>query len=269
MKPYRVLRRGMSGKDVELFKRGLNRRLDHIPGGDRYKVRIEGPFDNATLRAWQKVRYYIGLPTDHPPTKQAQLNVRDPDTRRKAAVKRAKRRRRGELASRPRIVTARQLGMTFQYVWGYKGAVYRFAAHYSGSPQVDSEQGTINAALSFHNYHKSLGWGGGSYEYVVGPGIIVCMNPVNRLSAGVANQNTGMANVCVPGTGNDRMDEMTRQTVAWLFRNAHKRIFPKPHRMPRPIKAPLDRRGHREFPGQSTSCPGAYLPTYKELFRGA
>lgn len=169
--------------------------------------------------------------------------------------------------ARPRIVTAEQLGCRFAYVWGTKGTVFRFAGHYSGGPKATSIDDTIAKARSFHAFHLSLGWGGCSYEYVVGPGVIVAMNPTDRKSAAVAANNTGMAGVCVPGTTGDRIDPVTRRTLEWLIENAHTSRMPRAHRMPRPIRD-LDCRGHNEFPGQSTSCPGEYLPTYKELFRG-
>lgn len=263
--PFRRLKRGHKGRDVEAFQVGLNARLKHIPGGDHYLLRTDGAFGNATLRAWRLVRKYIGLPLWLAPTKQAQLNVRRPWTRSRAAVRRARRRRRK--LNRPRIVTAEQLGCTFAYVFGTKGPVFRFAGHYSGDPKATSVDETIAKARSYHAYHRSLGWGGCSYEYIVGPGVVVAMNPTDRKSAGVAGQNTGMAGVCVPGTTGDRIDPRTRATLEWLFDNAHTSALPKRHRMPRPIRS-LDCRGHKEFPGQSTSCPGDYLPTYKELFHG-
>lgn len=268
--PHRRLRRGHRGADVQAFQTGLNARLRHVPEhlrrSTRRAITVDGVFGTQTLAAWREVRFAIGLPVGHPPTMAAQMNVRRPATRSLAARRRARQRRRRP-GFVPRIVTANELGLSFAYVFGRKGRVYRFAGHYSGGPKSTSVDDTIQKARSFHNHHQARGWGGCSYEYVVGPGVVVCLNPTDRKSAAVAGQNTGMAGVCVPGTLGDRIDPLTRQTLAWLFDNAHTSALPARHRMPRPIRT-LDCRGHKEFPGQATSCPGDYLPTYKELFRG-
>lgn len=91
--PHRTLMRGNRGRDVERFQEGLRERLKHIPNGNTYPVTVDGVFGDQTLRAWRIVRYYIGLPANHRPTRRAQLNVRRPWTRSRDARKRAKHRR--------------------------------------------------------------------------------------------------------------------------------------------------------------------------------
>lgn len=104
--PHRTLRTGMRGVDVAKFQNGLNRRLDHIEGGKPLKLRTDGEFGARTLKAWQKVRFAIGLPERHNATRRAQLNVRRPWTRSRAAVKRA-RHRRAELKQSDREAAIR------------------------------------------------------------------------------------------------------------------------------------------------------------------
>lgn len=79
---------------MRAFQKGLNARLDHIPDGADLKLKVDGDFGPATLKAWRTVRWFLGLPADHPPTKRAQVNVRRPWTRTPRAVRRSYDRRR-------------------------------------------------------------------------------------------------------------------------------------------------------------------------------
>ncbi len=265
--PHRRLFRTARGEDVKAFERGLNARLAKMPphladGLD--PVKVDGVFDTADFELWKAVRYAIGLPAGHAPTIAAQLNVRRPSTRTPAAKRRAKKRRSG--TAKPKIVTAAQLGLGFQWLWGGKGGVQRGTGHYDAGPVCETEGELIARARSIHAYHSSIGWGGASYEALISGRTIVLLNPVGRKSAAVAGMNTGTTNICVPGTTGDRMDPVTAETVRWYLENAHTRAIPAAHRLPWPAKS-VTWRGHKEWPGQSTSCPGDYLPTYKELFR--
>jgi hypothetical protein len=91
--PHRRLNRRERGEDVRRFQIGLEARLDHDPERTLPHVKPDGVFGDATLRAWRRVAHLIGLPDGHPPTRRAQLNVRQPWTRTPAARRRAKARR--------------------------------------------------------------------------------------------------------------------------------------------------------------------------------
>lgn len=167
----------------------------------------------------------------------------------------------------PKVITAARLGLRFQYLWGGKGAVYRGAGHYTAGHRARNERELIAEVKADHAYHASQGWGGLSYEAMVADdGTIVLGNPMDRKSAAVASNNTGMVGICCPGTTGDRMAPKQKQSVEWLLANWHTRRIPKRHRLPRPA-ATLDLRGHNQFPGQSTACPGVMLTDYKECFR--
>jgi hypothetical protein len=183
----------------------------------------------------------------------------------RAMVKRREKQLAESGALKPRIVTAAQLGFTFQYIWGSKGALDSVAGHYDAGSKVNSHAGLIARARSIHAYHKSIGVGGAAYEALVAGRSIVFMNPMNRKSAAVAGQNTGLASICVPGTTGDRMDAETRQTVEWLIRNWHTTKVPRAHRLPRGARTVV-RRGHKEFSGQSTACPDDYLHDYRKAW---
>lgn len=169
--------------------------------------------------------------------------------------------------AKPPMITARQLGLTFQYIWGAKGRVYRGAGHYTAGRRARNATDLAAEMRSDHAYHRSKGWGGLSYEAMIADdGTIGFGNPMDRKSAAVAGQNTGMVGICCPGTTGDRMTAKQKASIRWLLDNWHTKAVPAAHRLPRPARQ-LDWRGHREFPGQSTQCPGVMLNDYKELFR--
>lgn len=163
----------------------------------------------------------------------------------------------------PRIITAAELGLTFQYVFGYAGPIYRGAWHYSAGSRAKDADALVTLVRSFHAYHKSLGWGGCSYPALVADdGTIVLANPISRKAAAVASNNTGMVGICVPGTTGMRLTPQCMDSLRWLKTSWHTETVPVVHRLPRPA-GELDWRGHHEFPGQSTACPGAYLQDYR------
>ncbi len=163
---------------------------------------------------------------------------------------------------KPTIVTARQMGLTFQYVFDSKGTITNIAGHYTAGHRVASISGLIAEAKSDHAFHRGKGWGGLSYEYMIADdGSIVCGNPINRKSAAVALHNTGLVNFCCPATTGDRPTAEQAASVRWLLANAHTSAMPAEHRSPVDLRrVPL--KGHKEFPDQSTACPGAFQPMY-------
>lgn len=262
--PHRSLRQTFRGEDVKAFQRGLNARVEHLPV-DARKITADGEFGPATLKLWRIVRHWIGLPDGHPPTITSQLNVRRPWTRSPAARKRAKQRRAG--GGKPRLITARAMGLSFQWVFGAKGSPFRGAGHYTAGGRTASASALVAAVRSFHAFHKSKGWGGGSYEAIIADdGTIAFCNPPGRMSAAVAVNNTGMANICCPGTTGDRMTSAQKASARWLLANWHTSKVPAEHRLSKPARA-FGWLGHHEYPSQSTACPGQMLSDYREVFR--
>jgi N-acetylmuramoyl-L-alanine amidase len=171
-------------------------------------------------------------------------------------------------SERPRIITAAQIGLKFQYIWGAKGTIYRGAGHYTAGHRADGAQELVALVRQYHSQHINQGWGGLSYEALVADdGTIVLANPPGRKSAAVAMNNTGMVNVCCPGTTGHRMTAEQRESVEWLLANWHTDAVPRAHRMPRRVRAAdIDWRGHRQHPGQSTACPGDMQIDYTRIF---
>jgi hypothetical protein len=190
--------------------------------------------------------------------KEAQQKLVDLRTRQIAKARRP---------DRPRLITAAEVGLQFSYVFGPKGAVVHGAGHYTAGPRA-KDPATLRAlARQYHAYHASLGWGGLSYEALIGDdGTILLGNPTDRKSAAVAAYNTGMVNICCPGTTGDRMTGVQLASVKWLLANWHTSLVPAPHRLARPARE-VQWKGHHEWPGQSTACPGAMLEDYRRCWR--
>lgn len=168
--------------------------------------------------------------------------------------------------SGPTIITANQLGLTFQYVWGNKGKPYRAAGHYTAGRRVANAEQLKEEARIDHRLHKDKGWGGLSYEYMIADdGTILCGNPVNRMSAAVAVNNTGMLNVCCPGTTGHRMTKEQKESFKWLRSHAHTKKVPSAHRSPVPLYT-LTWKVHKKWPSQATACPGDMTQDYEALF---
>ena len=176
------------------------------------------------------------------------------------------RKQRRERPTKPKFITAAQLGLTFQYVFGAKGNVVRGAGHYTAGRRVANASELAAEMRSDHRFHKSKGWGGLSYEAMIADdGTIGFGNPMNRKSAAVASANTGMVNICCPGTTGQHMTAAQKKSVRWLLDNWHTAVVPAAHRLPGPARS-FGWKGHRFYPGQSTDCPGVMIDDYKEIW---
>jgi hypothetical protein len=168
----------------------------------------------------------------------------------------------------PRIITSAQLGLRFQYVWGGKGKPYRGAGHYTAGHRCANAIDLAHEMRSDHAFHMGKGWGGLSYEVMVADdGTIGFGNPVARKSAAVAVNNAGMVNVCCPGTTGDRMTVAQKASVRWLMQNWHTLKVPKAYRLPQKADS-LTWKVHRDWPSQSTACPGVMKADYQDVWNG-
>jgi hypothetical protein len=166
---------------------------------------------------------------------------------------------------RPRIVTSGQLGLKFQYLWGAKGTPKKLAGHYTAGHRAKDFEALKREMRDDHAYHMSINFGGLSYEAMIADdGSLGLGNPMNRLSAGVKGQNSNLVNICCPGTTGMRMTEAQIRTALWYLRNAHTKAIPAPYRSPVKLNG-LSLKGHNQFPGQSTACPGAMQKDYDEI----
>ncbi len=174
-------------------------------------------------------------------------------------------RRDGQIAalSGPTIITAAQLGLTFQWVFGDVGPLTRLYGHYTGGPRAKTRADLIATARAVHAQHSAQGWGGCSYGPMIGDdGTLILMNPIGRKAAGVAGHNTGSVHVNVPGTTGDVMTGAAQWTLRWYIAHAHTRHVPRAYRSPVDLRN-LDGRLHRD--DNATACPGDYSSAYRRI----
>lgn len=163
-------------------------------------------------------------------------------------------------STRPTIVTAEQLGLTFEWPFGPRGTVYRATGHYTAGPRAKTLEDGKRIAREVHAQHRGQGWGGCSYDAMIpDDGSLILLNPPTRKSAHVAQNNTGNAAVNCPGTLGDKPTEAQVETFRWYLANAHTTAVPKAHRQPVDLRT-VRWYGHNDL--NATACPGDYKPMY-------
>ena len=171
--------------------------------------------------------------------------------------------------STPRILTAATIGLSFQNLFGELGPETRVSCHYTAGPRDTSDAHAAQLCRQYHAYHRGLGWGGIAYHYcITRKGTLLGLRPTSLKGAHTARQNSNSIGVMVHGTTGQRMTKAQRRTLFWLLRNAHKAAMPRAHRTDKRLYR-ADIRGHKEWPGQATSCPGAYLTDYHQIAQKA
>lgn len=75
----------------------------------------------------------------------------------------------------PRIVTAKQAGLSPAGVFGGLGPETKVTTHYAASPRARNLTEGIRLARQFDAFHRSKGWGGISYHYLIpDTGELIC-----------------------------------------------------------------------------------------------
>lgn len=168
--------------------------------------------------------------------------------------------RRHATPTAPRIVTAKSLGMTFDWVFGQRGTVYRATGHYTAGPRARNAAEGVATARAVHAQHRNQGWGGCSYDAMIcDDGTLILLNPPTRKSAHVASNNTGNASVNCPGTTGDQPTAAQQATFRWYLANAHTSNVPREHRQPVDLRS-VRWYGHNDL--NATACPGAFKTMY-------
>jgi hypothetical protein len=166
---------------------------------------------------------------------------------------------------RPRIITARRLGLRFRNLFGQLGPELHVTGHYSAGPRARDAREGVARARSFHTQHANQGWGGVGYHYLIADdGTLICLRPTILKGAHVGAHNSNNVGVNCPGTVGDRPTDAQRETYRWLLANAHASSMPRPHRTDRDLRK-AKRWGHKQWPGHhSNGCPGEFLKMYLE-----
>ena len=168
------------------------------------------------------------------------------------------------MAEKPRIVTARSIGLAFQNLFGQLGPEKNVTGHHSAGGRARNWQEGIALAKQFHADHKAKGWGGIGYHFVIADdGALICARPTILKGAHVGGHNTENLGVNCPATTGDRPTPQQKATYRWLLANAHTPALPKAHRTDRDLRqARLF--GHRDWSGhESNACPGTFYGMFK------
>jgi|SRR5690625_2068723 len=129
--------------------------------------------------------------------------------------------------------------------------IQNIAIHYSATAQGNT--------ASFENFWKNThGWNtGGYHEVVLLNGDVELNYNADTISNGVGGQNTRMYNICYVGAGVPNAAQL---------KTLEKRANYNRNRFGLSANAV---RGHREFSGQSTSCPGLNMGNFRKSLDGA
>jgi hypothetical protein len=168
------------------------------------------------------------------------------------------------MADAPRIITARSIGLAFQNLFGQLGPEHHVTGHYSAGARARNVQDGIARAKSFHAFHKSKGWGGVGYHFIIADdGTIICARPTILMGAHTGLHNTENLGVNCPGTTGDRPTPQQKASYQWLLANAHTQAMPKAHRTDVDLRR-AQLHGHREWSGHhSNPCPGLFFAMFK------
>jgi N-acetylmuramoyl-L-alanine amidase len=168
------------------------------------------------------------------------------------------------MAEKPRIVTARSIGLAFQNLFGQLGPESNVTGHHSAGARASNRQEGIARVKQFHADHKAKGWGGIGYHFVItDDGTLICARPTILKGAHVGGHNTENLGVNCPGTTGDRPTPEQKATYRWLVANAHTAALPKAHRADRDLRQARFF-GHRDWSGhESNECPGTFYGMFK------
>jgi hypothetical protein len=164
--------------------------------------------------------------------------------------------------AKPQLITAQQLGLGFANLFGSLGPELHVTGHYSAGARAKNASQAKERAKSFHAFHKSKGWGGIAYHYLIADdGTLVCARPTRLKGAHVGGHNSNNIGIVMPGTAGDLPTPAQRRTYRWLLKNAHTTKLPRAHRTDRNLRL-AKLWVHRGWPDQGTSCPGAFQHMY-------
>jgi hypothetical protein len=163
-------------------------------------------------------------------------------------------------AGDPEIVGWEETDIAPSAVFGGLGPELKVTTHYAASPRAETLDEGINFTRSFDAYHRSLGWGGLSYHYLIpDTGEIILGRRALDKGAHVLNTNSNNVGINFFCTTGHQPTEAQAKSYLWLLANAHTDKLPPAHRTDRDLRE-ADIRGHKFWPGQSTDCPGYFTP---------
>lgn len=123
--------------------------------------------------------------------------------------------------------------------------INRIVIHCSATPP-----GADIGAASIDAYHRTLGWAGIGYHFVIRRnGVLEPGREFDRIGAHVAGHNTGSVGICLIGGIDDRGKSENNFTVFQMTTLLH--VVATLHH----IYPGAEILGHRDFPGVAKDCP--------------
>lgn len=261
--PYPELSFGDKGSKVSKLQRALNRRAK---ARDLWTTAEDGIYGPDTHGLAVEVVYRLGIYSRRirggTLSPYAHERIIAPHRRNETQLKREKAREKEDAPSgkRPRIVTAKEVGISTSSVFGSTGTPTRVTTHYSAGPRARNITEAIRLSREHDRFHRSKGWGGLSYHWMIcDTGEILCGRPPGSKGAHVAGTNSNNVGINFFGSTGDRPTQAQIESAKWLLANAHTSAMPAAHRASRDLRK-AEIRGHNQWPSQSTGCPGYYTP---------
>lgn len=154
-----------------------------------------------------------------------------------------------------------RLRVTVRDYFGSLGPVQYVTGHYTAGPRDRSDKHARELWKLYHEEHKRRGWGGIAYHFgITRRGTIVLLRSPQFKGAHTALHNSGNVGVVMHGTFGDKPSIRQARSFRWLLENAHTSKMPASHRVDLRHKRV---RGHKEWPGNATACPGNFLTMYR------
>lgn len=128
------------------------------------------------------------------------------------------------------------------------GAITLAIGHYTAGPLADDRDEAIQLWRQYDAYHKSLGWACIGYNVGIDPeGGIALLRGPGHTGAHTLNYNSNHLGISAHGTTGDKLNANQCRALRTVRKKWAKG---------------RDCIGHRQAPGQSTSCPGDMLGQY-------
>lgn len=151
------------------------------------------------------------------------------------------------------IIDRRKVALGGQSHTRTRSKITAIAWHYTAVARKNKAFITTHETY-WRNHH---GWKRGGYHfYIDADGKIYQNYDYETVSNGVGGNNSYIVNICVEANSADDYSQAQIEARDWLTRKVMK-----------DLNIPANRvMGHKEFPGQSTACPG-YSKTQMDAFR--
>lgn len=133
--------------------------------------------------------------------------------------------------------------------------------HQSGGPRDKTDAQARAITTGINAYHKSIGYGGIAYNYVVTvKGNIIMGRPVRQVPTATYKHNTDSIAILMLGGPHDAATRLQRRALRYIGARAHTTRFPSGWRVTKRLDK-LRWLGHCDV--VSTDCPGDFLPAYR------